>query len=149
MTKDDVSFFNEVRNECRLFLHDTRAYTLEEAHDWFDKNSSINPFFIYECATKKIGYFRTSKWTKNSCYLGMDIHKNFRGKGYAKDAYNEFFSFIKKKYPNINKLMLEVIESNTRAYNLYKKLGFVEIGRKPHNNKISIIMIKLQEKGKL
>lgn len=145
MTKDDISFFNEVRNECSSFLHDTRTYTLEEAYAWFEKNSLISPFFIYEQDGEKIGYFRTSNWTKNSCYLGMDIHKNFRGRGYAKEAYGEFFSFIRKNHSNINKFILEVIESNNVAYNLYKKLGFVEVGRKLHNNKTSITMIKLQK----
>lgn len=140
MTVNDISFFNEVRNECSNFLHNKSKYTLEQSYQWFLKKGETDPFFIYEIEGIKIGYFRTSNWTKNSCYVGMDIHKDFRGKGFAKLAYNIFFEYIKNNYLDIKELKLEVLKSNNIAYRLYKKIGFSEIKRYPYGDDISIIM---------
>ena len=52
----------------------------------------------------------------------MDLHKNERGKGYAKKLYNQFFKKIKNK-----EVYLLVKNKNIIAYNLYKSIGFVEI----------------------
>jgi len=140
MTKNDVPFFNEVRNECSKYLHDKSTHTLEEALNWFSLKGDKNPYFIYELNNEKIGYFRTSKWTKDSCYIGMDIHKNFRGNGLATEAYNKFIKYIKNRHLNIKTMMLEVLETNQRAYKLYKKIGFKEIDRYAYNNDFSIVM---------
>jgi RimJ/RimL family protein N-acetyltransferase len=119
--KEDVKFINEVRNECREWLHDSSFYTYEEALDWFEKNKDL--FFIYELEGKRIGYFRTSNWKDDSCYIGMDIHKDFRGKKLSVPAFKEFMKLLNRDY-NIGKFKLEVLTSNDRARSLYKKLGF-------------------------
>ena len=140
MTEKDVPFFNEVRNECSMYLHDKSTHTLNEAYNWFLSKGKKNPFFIYELNGKKIGYFRTSNWTQNSCYIGMDIHRDFRGNGLATEAYNQFIDYIKTNYSNIKIIMLEVLQSNKRAFNLYKKLGFLEINRYVYDDDVSIVM---------
>jgi len=142
MTIHDVPFYNCVRNECCEYLHDPTTYTLPQAYEWFSKN--LNPFFMYELNNETIGYFRTSDWTKDSCYIGMDIHKDYRGRKLAVSAYTEMIEHIKTNYTDIQTLNLEVLSHNTRAYNLYKKLGFKEISRYIHHscNDMSIIMEK-------
>jgi len=120
MTIDDVEFFNEVRNECREMLHDTTEFTLEESIKWF-KETKPN-FYIVKSGKQKIGYFRTS--IENGLFfVGMDIHKNYRGSGLAFYLYLDFFEKIKNKTDKVNLL---VKKKNTVAYNLYKKLGFIE-----------------------
>ena len=117
----DVPTYNTIRNSCLDFLHDPTHYTLKESYVWFRKKT--DPFFMYELDSETIGYFRTSNWTKVSCYVGMDIHQDYRGQHLAYDAYIEFFGFLNKEY-GTRSVSLEVLESNERAYNLYVKLGF-------------------------
>jgi RimJ/RimL family protein N-acetyltransferase len=49
--------------------------------------------------------------------------------GLAYKAYISFIPFIINKY-NLNKVSLEVLETNTVAFNLYKKIGFITEGVK-------------------
>ena len=69
----------------------------------------------------------------------MDIHKDFRGKGLAKAAYAEFFSFLTEAY-GIKTFKLNVLSKNERARNLYKRLGFVEVSRNKHGPDENISM---------
>jgi RimJ/RimL family protein N-acetyltransferase len=125
MVEFDLSFFSEVRNECAVeFLHDSRVFNLEQTTDWF---LTTKPnYYIIEYNDKKIGYFRTSNYNseENSIYIGCDIHIDYRGKGLAYESYLKFIPFISKKF-NIKTINLEVISTNIRAKNLYKKLNFV------------------------
>ena len=131
MVLDDVSFYNEIRNECKDFLHDSSFYTIDESYNWFKTNKPR--FFIYEINGEKIGYFRTSNWSNSGCYVGLDIHKKFRGKKLAFKAYQDFFAFLKNKIGerNFYEFYLEVLSLNKVAINLYNKLGFTEISKKP------------------
>jgi RimJ/RimL family protein N-acetyltransferase len=135
---NDLPFLNEIRNEAREFLHDNSYYTLSDSYDWFIK---YNPeFYIIYNEKEKIGYFRTSNLTEYSIYIGCDIHKNYRGLGLGYLSYIEFIPFIMKRH-NLKKIKLEVLSSNNRAINLYKKLGFKIIGEtNARDNLKSIIM---------
>ena len=126
MKESDIPFFNEVRNECREMLHDTRYFDLESSLKWFKETKP--EYFTIFLNNKRIGYFRTS-YIKKIFFIGMDLHKNERGKGYAKKLYNQFFKKIKNK-----EVHLLVKNKNIIAYNLYKSIGFVEI----YNSKINI-----------
>jgi dTDP-glucose 4,6-dehydratase len=116
MEVSDLDFFNRVRNECIEYLHDRVQYSLEQTIIWF-KNK--NPeYFILENNNEKIGYFRTSE-ENGEYFIGLDIDEKFRGKKIAVPAYELFFKKNNKK-----DFFLYVDEKNTRALNLYKKLGF-------------------------
>lgn len=138
----DIPFFNTVRNECSEFLHDNSKYTLPESYSWYRTNK--NPYFIYELNNESVGYFRTSNWNLNSCYVGLDIHKDYRGKGLATDAYRRFFKYLNENH-SIYSYSLEVLESNQRAFNLYKKLGFKVIGSYIDKNGNFSYKMKLDE----
>ena len=122
-----------------MFLHDKNNYTLEDNIKWF--KSLKSPFFIVQILNEDIGYFRTSNWNTNTCYVGMDIHPDYRGKGLSTQAYLEFFVYLQKNY-NIDIFRLEVLKSNTRALNLYIKLGFVIIGS--YIDKLNRISYKME-----
>ena len=130
MTENDLEFFTEVRNLCaEEYLHDSRKFAFDEVEKWF-KNLE-NSYYIIECNNSRIGYFRTSNYShKNkNIYIGCDLHENWRGKGLSYIAYRKFITFLFEKQ-KLHKISLEVLSSNIRAINLYKKLGFVEEGRK-------------------
>ena len=130
LSKRDLQFLNEIRNDCaEEYLHDSRKFTLDQTEEWFSKT---NPdFYIIEFKSTDIGYFRVSQHSESNknLYIGADIHKHFRGKKLAYPAYVEFISFLFEKY-HLNKVSLEVLSTNTRAYNLYNKLGFKQEGIK-------------------
>lgn len=122
---EDLPFLNEVRNECAPFLHDPRTFTLEETQQWFKTEPK---FWVIWNDTDRIGYFRTSNYTGKTAYVGADIHKDFRGKGFGYIAYRKFLPYLGNLY-NLNAILLEVLESNDRAKYLYNKLGFKEVER--------------------
>ncbi len=122
--QDDLQFLCEVRNECAVeYLHDSRTFTLEETIKWFENTHP--KFWIIWYGGHRIGYFRTSNYSEvnHNIYIGADLHKDFRGKGLAYESYCRFMPILFKEL-NLHKISLEVLETNTRAINLYKKLGF-------------------------
>lgn len=124
ITKEDLCFFNEVRNECALeYLHDSRIFSYDEVLNWFEKTNPNYYLVFYE--NNKIGYFRLSNYSSinKTVYIGMDLHKNWRGKKLAYNAYKQFIPKIVQEL-NLRKIYLEVLSTNTVAKNLYKKLGF-------------------------
>lgn len=64
--------------------------------------------------------------------LGISIHKNYRGKGIGKTLMSETMLRCRDKFEII---LLAVFESNTRAIQLYRNLGFVEYGNFPYSVK--------------
>jgi RimJ/RimL family protein N-acetyltransferase len=129
LTFDDLPFLIEVRNECRESLHDNRIFTLPECERWFRER---NPDFrIIRYRGQRIGYIRISNYDPEeaSIYVGADLHKDFRGKGLARRAYEAFFPVIRDLY-RVSILKLEVLSHNTVARTLYEKLDFIETSRK-------------------
>jgi RimJ/RimL family protein N-acetyltransferase len=88
-------------------------------------------FWIIRLNAERIGYFRTSNYSKENrnIYVGADLHERFRGKGLAYESYSKFLPFLFGDL-NLHKISLEVLETNIVAINLYKKLGFKLDGTK-------------------
>ena len=129
LKKDDLAFLLEVRNECREFLHDDRIFDLDEATRWFcDQKPDFWLIYLNEA---RIGYFRISHHSSEHkrLYLGADLHQDYRGKGLGFLAWRNFLTFMFSKY-DVHKVGLEVLASNERAMNLYRKLGFQKEGVK-------------------
>jgi RimJ/RimL family protein N-acetyltransferase len=154
MTKDDLEFFTEVRNSCaEEYLHNSRKFSLDEAKEWFKNFKDI--YYIIEYYNNKIGYFRTSNYshTNRNIYIGCDLYENWRGRGLSYIAYRKFITFLFETQ-KLHKISLEVLSSNIRAIELYRKLGFVEEGRKREDIKKgqvyvdSIIMSILKKEWK-
>lgn len=141
LIKSDLPFLNEVRSHSSMFLHDKNNYTLEDNIKWFQSLKS--PFFVVEILNKNIGYFRTSNWSNNTLYIGMDIHKKYRGLGYAKPSYLKFIKYLKEEF-KIKTIFLEVLSSNKRAINIYNKLDFTIISVKPYDKVDNTIKMKLE-----
>ena len=130
LSKDDVPFLNEIRNECaELYLHDSRIFSIENTYSWFEKTKPDYYLILYNNIS--IGYFRLSNHSlvNKNIYIGADLHQDWRGQGLAYESYCKFIPFIFETY-NLNKITLEVLSNNLVAINLYKKLGFVLEGTK-------------------
>lgn len=151
ITEKDAEFVNFIRNTyCEEYLHDSTKFTVEETRSWILETKPL--YFIVRYAKQPIGYFRLSNHSieNSNVYIGADIHPKYVGLKLAYPMYVRFINFI-FDYKQLNKLTLEVLETNTRAINLYKKLGFVYEGQKRKevfkNSKYvdSIIMSILKE----
>ncbi len=121
LTEEDLPFLNALRNECaEEFLHDSRTFTVEQTEQWF-KTLKI-PYYLVYYGSEKAGYFRLNL-KEGSLYIGMDLIKELRGKGIGYEAYKLFLPFVFDKF-GVEQVRLDVLETNTSAYNLYLKLGF-------------------------
>mgnify|MGYP001285817022 CR=1 FL=1 len=139
MIFDDLVFVNNVRNSklTRHMLEDSREISLEETERWF---LSKNPeWFVIESNDQPVGYIRTSDNTGKSICIGCDIDPDQRRKGFAKKAYEKFISNLYAKgFVNI---WLDVFRENEPALNLYRKLGFFEIGSRSVRSKEYVTMV--------
>lgn len=123
MTKADLEFFIEVRNEVRTFLHNPSFFTLEEAEKWFP--SSETQYWIISSGSEDIGYFRVKKKDLFEWQIGADIHPSFQGMGLGTLSYDLFIQYIATKNFTLPRLLsLRVLKKNDRAIALYKKLKF-------------------------
>ena len=149
MEYNDLEFFISIRNECSELLHDNSKFTIDDANKWYIENKP--EFYIINYNNKDIGYFRTSNYSqeKKSIYIGCDLHKDFRGKKLAYNAYVNFIYKIFEKY-DIDNIYLEVLENNIIAFNLYKKLGFIVENEKiqtvfRNNDYVNSILMKFSK----
>lgn len=120
LVESDLEFLVDVRNECRHFLHNASEFSLEECKTWF-RNTSPR-FYVIEKDETRIGYFRTSEWEDSSCWVGGDLHKDYRGKGLMKSAYFSLFQHLKEL--GVKTVFLSVLDFNEVAISLYRKIGF-------------------------
>jgi ribosomal protein S18 acetylase RimI-like enzyme len=146
ITLDDADFVLEIRNDLSTisYLHNTSKFSKEEFVKWF-KEYQPEWYIILNNETP-VGYVRT-KWISRGevLQIGADIHPAFRRQGLATKAYNSVF----EKYKPNNRFELEVLDNNSIAIELYKKIGFIEKERYDFNNgygsKSSIVMVKYSE----
>jgi ribosomal protein S18 acetylase RimI-like enzyme len=111
----DLPFLLKVRNDetTRMNLENDSVFTLEECAEWFLNTKP--KWYIIEVDNNRVGYIRTK-----GDEVGIDIHSDYRRKGYAREAYKLYLK--DKQYAS-----LWVFVDNF-AKNLYTELGFVENG---------------------
>lgn len=85
---------------------------------------------IFENTTDlHVGNIRLSriKPYHHTCMLGIIIHKDYIGKGYALESSR---LLIKHAFEvlNMHRIQISVVDKNTRAIKLYKKLGAIKEG---------------------
>lgn len=117
---NDLNEVKVIRDQCLSFIHDDKSYSLDETIDWFLKTLPHYLSVVYN--NNVVGYFRLSKILSNTCYVGMDLHPNYRGKGIALKIYNAIISELTKY--GFNTFYLNVLSSNTHAIRLYEYIGF-------------------------
>jgi ribosomal protein S18 acetylase RimI-like enzyme len=116
LLESDLPFLIEVRNDesTRYQLKNDSLFTLEDCKEWFTKEHP-KWLLIINHNLSRVGYIRIEGDT-----IGIDIHPDFRRKGYARLAYQKYLE--DKDYAD-----LWVFEDN-HAKKLYEELGFIETG---------------------
>ncbi len=127
---DDLKAVKEIRDYCLEYLDTQKSYTYEETCKWFTESKP--KWYVIELREKVVGYIRTSNYedSNRSLFVGLDLHPNVRGFGYAFQSYQRFFEWLKLQ--GYLTIFLRVQISNNAAYKLYRKLGFQPVGIIPN-----------------
>lgn len=125
----DASVINKIRNQSVEFLHDNSMFSVKETAEWIER---VCPdWYAILLNDEMVGYFRISNYSEKNrnLYIGADIEESHRGKGLGYESYLLMMEKLFKER-KLNKIALEVLSNNERAYSLYKKLGFSVEGTK-------------------
>ena len=127
---NDLKALKEIRDYSLDYLDTQISYTYEETCDWFSKTN--HKWFTIEIREKVAGYIRTSDYVQSnkSFYIGLDLHPNFQGYGYAFQSYQMFLDRMKTQGYLTSYLKVQI--TNYKAYNLYRKVGFLPVGIIPN-----------------
>lgn len=87
-----------------------------------DLESDIVKYYAIKLGKRIIGYIAFEKVLENIDIHSIVIDKNHENRGYGTFLLYFVIEFAKKN--NVSNIFLDVRKSNTKAINLYKKLGF-------------------------
>ncbi|WP_425453645.1 N-acetyltransferase family protein [Oceanobacillus chungangensis] len=97
-----------------------------------EKNSII---FVAEAENNIAGFIATLggdlKRNRHSAYLVLGVLEEYQGRGIATKLFNQVFKWAKEV--KISRLELTVIKDNVKAFNLYRKMGFILEGERVHS----------------
>lgn len=148
---------NSVISEGEYFIAVSEEFnkTPEQQRDWIQTllENERETIIVAEINGEVIGWIvfqsENRKRMSHKGSFGMMIRKNYRGKGMGKELLKALLEWAEAN-PFIEKVSLGVFSTNQRAISLYKKMGFVEEGRKIKEFKMSereyvddIIMYKM------
>ena len=118
LDQSHLDFILEIENESNPF-----PWTEGNFKDCLDKGYYS---LALEDKNKFIGFAIMAISTDESHLLNIGINKNERGMGYGEKLLKKMI--IAAEVMGSKKIILEVRLSNKTAYQLYKKLGFEEVG---------------------
>lgn len=134
--------------------------TIEGQQSWIQAkvNHERETILVAEVNERIVGWivFQSShrKRLVHTGSFGMMVHKNFRNQGIGKALLQELLRWAEQNR-FIEKVCLGVFSTNKHAIALYKKLGFIEEGRKINEVKLNdevyvddILMYKNVKRGK-
>jgi RimJ/RimL family protein N-acetyltransferase len=119
--------------ETLTWLSDTHEVSRGEQKSWFLslQQSTTSKRYIARTRTdsKLIGVFRFDNHDhlNRSADVGLDIEKNSRRQGYAREIYLAMIPYFFEEL-SLNRLSLLTLESNVPAISLYESLGFKREG---------------------
>ena len=153
-----LKWFNDPEITQYLTMYKPMTRDMEE--EWFTglKNKEDSVYFSIhindeESSDKVIGNcaIQDINNKNRACSCGIAIgEKKFQNKGYGTEAMELLVEYGFNTL-NMNRIELSVFDFNSRAFNTYQKVGFIEEGRKRqaryHNGKYQdeIIMAVLRE----
>lgn len=112
----------------------TTGYSKEEIKEWIiEHNRSTNEclFLIQEIADGKlighVGLYNIDNRIRKAEFAISIADKSSRGKGYG-EMCTDFMLDFGFNQLNLNRIELSLLSTNTVAYNLYLKKGFVQEG---------------------
>lgn len=129
----DTDFILELRNDLEIadqFFSDAPLYDFEHTNWLKNRNKDDLDFVIVENQTqRKAGriYITNVDYRHQKGEYGIVLHPEFRRKNIAYEASDLLIDYVFRNQP-INKIYLEVFESNLKAIKLYEKIGFKKEG---------------------
>lgn len=108
--------------------------SVEEEEAWIEQSLQSGDLILLAEADKEVIGMLNFKRSKNKKvrhlgYFGISIQERFCSKGLGTKLMKHFLKWAEAE-PGLEKVCLEVFSYNERAIRLYKKLGFIEEGRK-------------------
>ena len=138
----DAIKVKNIRNESSLFMtSDTSQISLIREVMWYftkyliHENSGRLKVFLFKKEGDVLGYGKIRIDTDKKQWITGVISENQRGKGLGNILFKEIIDEVDSK-----EVWLEVLKSNNRAFNLYKKLGFKVINKTKRNKKDILVM---------
>ncbi|HAT4122602.1 GNAT family N-acetyltransferase [Clostridium perfringens] len=131
----DLKVLNKWKNDYEIFKYlggGFQPQSINEQEKYISNlinNSGDSKRFIIDNgnAIGMVGLYSINFINRN-CDLGIYIgEKSQQGKGYAKEAMNLILDFAFNNL-NLKKIKLNVVDGNSKALNLYKSIGFIEVG---------------------
>lgn len=134
----------EVINEKDYFIAVPEEFikSVEEHQEWIKKiiEHERETMFVAEINGEVVGWIVFKSQERRRMHhtgsIAIMIQKDYRNKGIGKLLINEILSWA-SQHPVIEKVSLGTFSTNSRAIELYRKLGFVEEGRKVKEFKFS------------
>jgi len=136
----DALTMREIRNECASFMtKDTGEIgVFKQIWWWFFRKDKLH----LRCFLGYYTFFPVAygiiKEEKDYVLLSGGVLQYWRGKGFGRQMFCYLIDFARVNY--IKDIRLEVLKTNTAAYNLYRSLGFKKTGTR---NKGAVIKMKL------
>lgn len=135
LEQKDLEKLRKLRNDpdTNFFLTYVAPISEPLQKIWFEKISTDSTKMYLVITNPKeefIGIVRCDEWDKinRSIRVGLDISPEFRKQGYATEAYRLLLNYLFFEL-SINRIWLLVVDFNTVAISLYKKLGFKVEGK--------------------
>ena len=131
----DFETLEKIRNDIDLqylLMANPKPNTKARVLQWIEnKTAGENSVFfvISNNNNETIGYVQaTSIDTLNrNCYVGIAIAKEWRGKGIFKAAIARIEEYLKNTY-NINKVLAEILKSNSGSIKAFSSNGYFLAG---------------------
>lgn len=131
---EDHEFLVELHNDPIVLMNITnpQPVTLEQHYRWWNsiKSNPKEERLLFTVNGEKVGFtkFYNIDVVNGNCVLGADIHKAFRGKGYAKHMWSLMLDRAFKQH-ELHRVSLTTAEYNHVALKVYQSLGFVHEGK--------------------
>lgn len=128
-----------------LFEPGERQTTVEQQRKSIERilSEPNTIFFVAEIENKLVGFMAVIgsnlKRNRHSANIVLGVLDDYRGQGIATKLFNKAFEWAKEV--GISRLGLTVIKDNNKAFNLYRKMGFVLEGERLHSLKINGVFV--------
>lgn len=130
----DHEWLLSLHNDAEVLrnLTDPTPVTLQQHLNWWSRTESSERErrLVFEVNNAPVGFtkFYNIDFVNKNCVLGADIHKDFRGKGFAKFMWSEMLKQCFQTW-RLHRVSLSTAEYNVVGRHVYKNLGFKEEGR--------------------
>lgn len=122
LERRDILTLYRLCNEDRVKIYNTIPNDIQSS-----SNNLRKAFSIVNEKSRLVGFitYKESSYCKGIYSIGITIGSKYWGRKYGQDSIKTLLKYLFKEL-NATRVELEVVESNKRAINCYKKCGFIE-----------------------